>query len=239
MENTISSTLKTSSINVATLPTGVASITITPNNYQSVINTYERPVSISYMMNNGYVAPSSFTVSGSFSVIDNVSSSATITPINATAFNIPPKTLGNLSVLPASPSKINYNINAGTLPFGMNGVSFVFTASNVQANKYQIETFNRSISAVYVMNNGYSQPSGNIIITSGPATITNNRAFGIPINGYGDIVVTPNTISPITYSISIVNKPNGIGTATVDPSTYVINHTSNVGVGISFTANTG
>jgi hypothetical protein len=234
-QNTISTTLKASSI-TSTLPTGVSSVTINPSSYQSVIDGTERTVTLSYAMNVGYSAPTSFSVSGSLSVINNVSSSATITPINSTAFNIASHTVGGLVVNPAAPSKINYNLN-GSLPFGMNNMSFFIAPNTVST--YQIAPLTRTVSITYGMNNGYSQPTTNLIISQGPGTIINNRAFALPVNAYGDITITPNEISKISYSISVVNKPNGIGAVTINPSTYVINHTSDIGVGIDFATNVG
>jgi hypothetical protein len=232
--NTVSTTLKTSNINKGTLPTGIGAMTFNLNTYQSVINTQVRTVSVSYTMNDGYSLPSAMNVTGS---LDGANSSVTITPPNANQFNIAPNTWNTLTVTPSAPTKINYNISDGTKPYGIGAMSY--SINTIGVNKYNISTSARTVDVTYTMNNGYAQPTGNLSVSGGSATVTNNRAFSIPINGFGDITVTPNTPSKIQYFINVGTKPNGINTVTVTPNNYYIDNTNVLPVSITYTVNTG
>jgi len=91
------------------------------------------------------------------------------------------------------------------------------------------------------MNNGYAQPTQSLSVSSDgiTPTVTNYRAFNIPINGYGNLVVTPNSVSKIQYFINVGTKPNGINTMSVSPNNYYIDNTNVLPVSIAYTVNTG
>lgn len=121
----------------------------------------------------------------------------------------------------------------------MNTMSYSIGSTSV--NKYQISTSSRVVDISYTMNNGYSGPITNPSI-SGVGSVgaaINNRAFEIPINGYGDLTVTPGGISKISYDIVSGPLVNGLNSMTFTPNSYVINHTHNISVSISHTLNAG
>jgi hypothetical protein len=235
--NSVSTALKTSNINKGVLPFGINDITFSMNTYQSVIDSQViRTVDVSYAMNNGYSIPSNMNVTGS---LNGSLGSVTITPPNANQFNIAPNTWGTLIVAPDAPSKITYTIDSGTLPVGMRSMSY--SISSLPVTGYNISTSERTVLVTYTMNDGYTQPVYNPTVVSDGSSMSviNYRAFNIPINGYGNLTVTPGAIDTIMYNINVGTKPVGIDTMVITPNNYYVNSTHEQLISIDYTMNTG